>query len=400
MTAEYPRDLGARILPTIDELLVREKPTADQLAMLLEVAWQATQLEEEGRATVFAIAFADPAHVALNHTPATFVGSRPFDMNAIAKLAPAAHFEQTMIAVWPQEDGELRIWGLLHVGDPTFAIDLANPPGYLRIVGSRPGALDVAVGLVPLVRYANGVAHVYKRQETDITAVLRSSAYRARELGVGQGALAHEFERLAERLVRAGHGGCFLVFDTLSEKQALPVCVSIPEIGRFESVDRTLQTAFVNHEKAISGALTKEDRPRAERHHRDALDFVARLANVDGAVVMHSDLSVAGFGATVTLDDALLSAPPGIPVVEADPRDPSKTKRFDLSRVGHRHKAAIHYCAAQLRAGHRPETKGMSQAFAIVGSQDGTLSLVSIVGASVQVLRPFVLSQTIIRGVH
>ena len=397
MTATYPRDLVKQLAPLIDGLLVSEKPSREHLAVLLDVAWEATQLEEEGRATVFALAFADPDYVALQYTRAQFHGRRPFDQNAIAKLAPAAHHEQTLIAVWPDDDGVLRIWGLLHVGDPTFAIDLVNPPSYLRIIGARPGALDVAVGNVPLVRYAHGVAHWYERDEKDMTDALRpTAAIRSQDLRVGPGALAHEFERLAERLVRAGHGGAILVYDSTARPHTLPAGVSIPLGSLFTERDLTLQTAFVGHERTIAGDTSKEDRRSAERRHRDALDYVARLANVDGAVLMYADLSVAGFGASIEIREDMLE---GMIVVETDPRNRADERPFDMSRVGQRHKSAIHYCAAQLNTSEPPgRARGVYVAFAIVASQDGTLSLMAIRPPGVLVLRPFVLSQTIVRN--
>jgi hypothetical protein len=122
-------------------------------------------------------------------------------------------------------------------------------------------------------------------------------------------------------------------------------------------------------ERATSGEAKREDEPVAqyarrrikiEKEHAEALDFVARLTAVDGAVVLDQELGLLGAGATIQTPDASMPAE----IVLEDPRSVGCERRVPTSSLGgNRHRSAICFCAQQ---------EGL--ALALVASQDGDLS--------------------------
>jgi hypothetical protein len=146
-----------------------------------------------------------------------------------------------------------------------------------------------------------------------------------------------------------------------------------------------LKEALAQHEDALStvegsSSDPNEAHPRTskspEEEHDEALDFVARLTAVDGAVVVRDDLALLGFGATIATPEA------GIPekVDVEDPTGSGEVKATPITELGgSRHRSAACYCAQQRDA-----------ALAFVASQDGDLSVfVRREGGQIHCLRPY-----------
>lgn len=392
---DYPRDLAEGLLSAIGELHhgFGDSPTLsrDQLATLLDIAWSATMIEEEGRRSNFTLGVAPAEAASAGAKVQTFAQPRPLTPATIAKLAPAADSAATLIGVVLSGKNEFEIWGLIHLGDRSFSNDLEIAQIFLKVTGFRPGGFFIESHGNRLVLCMNGVATWYEREAEGITDLLRDTLHPTALkvlFGAGGGALAHEFERLAGRLVLAGHGGAFLVSD-----RPLPTGVQIPPGSVFAPPNASLLEAVKLHTRYTSGGVTAEEKANgariladAERAHRDALEHVSRLANVDGAVVMAPDLRVFGFGATIQMRPNTR-----MPEVRAfDPREPpNAAKKGRLSGIqdfpGHRHKSALHYCAMQ------SGRKG-ALALAIVASQDGTLPLFGLTTkGTIAIYRPFLL---------
>ena len=163
-----------------------------------------------------------------------------------------------------------------------------------------------------------------------------------------------------------GHGGTILIVDKDATHRGL---VLHPALTPAAGPDRLLGDAMGLDERAMSGELRQGDEPVAqyvrrrmniEKAHDEALDFVAHLTAVDGAVVLDNELGLLGAGATIQTPD---SAMPEEVVLE-DPRSLGDERRVALSSLGgNRHRSAVCFCAQQ-----------ESLALALVASQDGDLS--------------------------
>jgi sensor domain DACNV-containing protein len=395
----YPHDLVERLASTISALESEESsratpPSHAQIERVLDAAWSATLLEEEGRRTVFTLgvvsekeALATPCRVL------AFADAMACDPHTIAKLALATDPRETVIGVRRSRDDALEIWGLLQLEERSVAVDHEIRPRFLHVTGFRPGGLVVESHARRLLLYMNGVAHWYERGAENITTLLRDALHpTARTLGSTGGALAHEFERLAERLVLAGQGGTLLIADG-----GLGRGVHVPVTTTFRSANTCLRDAFLKDEHFSRGSAPPgegEENPArkrfdVERAHLRALDHVARLSNVDGAVVMGPDLCVFGFGATIDLTDETEIPPMELHDLTIPGTPPRSITVNEF--LGHRHKSAVHFCAMQ-REGNEAKI-----ALAIVASHDGALSLFGLAGTGIAVYRPFILRSVSVR---
>jgi hypothetical protein len=157
-----------------------------------------------------------------------------------------------------------------------------------------------------------------------------------------------------------GHGGTILLTSPDSDVPAGLLDVTYP----FAPPSSVLRDA-------VAQPITLDDRP-AERH---ALDFVAQLSQVDGAVHLTSDLQIRGFGAKITSGNEPFP-------LSAEDIDGNNRRELSLSAIpGTRHRSAAFFCAQQ-----------PGQALAIVVSQDGDVSLFGrLPGGSVVRIGPFIL---------
>jgi hypothetical protein len=400
----YPHDLVGRLSATMLALQAEiptgeSVPTEDQIECMLDAAWSATLLEEEGRRGPFTLGFVSEAEALTTSCRLlAFAEPTPCGPPAIAKLALATDPRETIVAVQWSSESELEIWGLLQLGNLGSASDL-DRPRFLHVTGFRPGGLLIESHGRRILLYMNGVAHWYQRGGENITTLLRDTLHStAVSLGSSGASLAHEFERLAERLVFAGHGGSVLVAGAgLGDPHSSqPHGVHLPPTATFRPVDTSLREAFLKDEcfsKEVPAAANGESPGRlrfdVQRDHLSALDHVARLSNVDGAVVMGPDLCVFGFGASIDISEGTVVPP--IQLFDLrQPLSPPRAVTVDEFR-GHRHKSAVHFCALQLAENEK------RMALAIVASQDGALSLFGLVGNTIVVYRPFILRSVSVR---
>jgi hypothetical protein len=97
-------------------------PDAAALEGFFAAGYQASMLREEERPVVFRAILAEPALFAPEERPSEglqrlgFSRSLPFDLRELRRLSVAADPQRTLIGVRPDEEGSLRIWGLINSG--------------------------------------------------------------------------------------------------------------------------------------------------------------------------------------------------------------------------------------------------------------------------------------------
>lgn len=120
--------------------LVRPLPTRENLETLLDVAYVASMLEEEGRRVDFTLAYiSEEGARQLGHRAFPFAEALPLVPSRLAKYALAAAPLTTSFGVWPDAGGQLQVWGLTHHGNHTFDVDLTFLPTYLSVRVLRTG---------------------------------------------------------------------------------------------------------------------------------------------------------------------------------------------------------------------------------------------------------------------
>jgi hypothetical protein len=379
----YPRELAGHLLPAMTTRHANGSmplPSEAALARILDVAYVTSQCNEEGRQCEFTLAYLSPVHAAaLRQGTFSFASPVPFEPTHLRKLAPATDRALTCVAVWPGADGALGIWGLLHQGDRGASIDQDLRPTFLHVRVLRPGAFTVHHGGTAVALFVTDHWHIFE-SGLDLVGMLRGP--------LSDGRRAREFVRLASRMLSFGHGGTILIVDREHSVSGLiphrafthPGSPAGLLSGAFEADERFTRREERRGDGESEAHFLRRHRD-AEQAHADALDFVARLTAVDGALVMQDDLGVVGFGATIQV-----GAAEDPPIVLEDPRLPGTEQEVPVSAIGgNRHRSAVLFCKQQ---------EGL--ALALVASQDGDLSLVGRKDdGRAHVIRPFELGEGI-----
>src|SRR5215211_4661216 len=164
----YPADLARFIRERWNE--DRSGPLPDQGALetLISACYQASLLREEERAVTFRVILCDPDRLPPNEGPPggihrlEFPETRQFDIQEIRRLSPAADYYRSLIGVCVDEEGSLRIWGLVHSGPRWLREGQGGrdaPPPLPRALILRvhgPGRIAADVGLEALCKLDEG----------------------------------------------------------------------------------------------------------------------------------------------------------------------------------------------------------------------------------------------------
>ena len=342
-----------------NDRLVRPVPPVQVVREMVDVSYAGSLLEEEGRRVRFALAFLSPEGArALSYGVFRFRTPLPLESAALAKAAMATDASRTALGVQPSSSGEPEIWGMLHHGDRSYGLSLERDPTYFSVRILRAGTFTVHFDERLVLLFCRDHARFFDRS-IDLLGTLR-------ERGSVTAAAANDLVRLSRRMLAHEHGGTILVARSASITDGLTLHHAF-SVGDGEHT--LLKEALAQHEDALStpeGSLDpNEARPftikNPEEEHDEALDFVARLTAVDGAVVVQDDLALLGFGATIATPEA------GIPeeINVEDPAGSGEVKMTPITELGgSRHRSAACYCAQQRDA-----------ALAFVASQDGDLSV-------------------------
>lgn len=362
-----PAELAERLARHLDAISSPQAPlpSAADLAELIEVMFYASMHEEEGRRSIFNVAWQpgskDCSALVAIATPV------PVTPKNLAKLAPATQREATSIAVRRTANG-LVAWALLQrsaAAAPPFTI-WALAPGVLRVDHAGIPCALYARGEIWLQNEAQPIASP-SRTLTNIFAAWRTEV----DPNVGVDLRAAVVTRIAARALSHGHGGMILIVPAELKEPAgvrmhYPVAAgrdaiakSYADVTRLVPAEQRLQRLMESRERALSGRMNVRD--EAQIALAEAIEFVARLTSIDNAVLLDTDLNVRGFGVQVLESEA--------PHIEFAHRSPysDDVHTDDLSTFrGTRHPAGVIFCMNQ-----------PCEAAAIIASQDSRLSLAS-----------------------
>ena len=402
----YPSDLDA-LVSSSWPADVPPAPFADCRRAVLEVAYHASMLREEGRPVRARIALARPSDLRAS-LPSAPDGplvlrldrTRPFDVDELRRISVAAPFETSVVAIAPDDHGELRIWGIVATGAqwlaPTWGGRRRGEPAVPGCVVHVRGPARISVHAGE--RFIAGLeggrlvtlrTDVFEsRWMPELFAGARDEFVRghdARRQDDGHGdwpaitgslviAVSQQMVRRALWLMREAHHGGTLVFVEPDEAEALFATVLRAKYRFTEGPARTRYRMLL---RGITGALAEA---RGEATTLDASDFlhhtgtltdleaaifelsrtIAWLSGVDGAVVLSKRFELLAFG--VEIGNA--SGGPRR-VYRALDSEGEHTVDDDEENVGTRHRAAYRFAQAHPRG------------LAIVVSQDGTIRFVA-----------------------
>lgn len=408
--ASFVRERWGGTVPGADPL-----PDPPVFETLLSACYQASLLREEERSVTFRMVLCDPDRLPVRQGPPSglhkleFPEPRPFDVQELRRLSPAADYYRSLVGVAPYGERGLRIWGLVHSGPRWLRWDQggrdAPPPlpsaPIVRVFG--PGRVAVDCGSVVVGKLEEGVLsdstmNVYdSRWLPDTFAPVRAELAeihaKARERAqekygedwapldndvtrlIGQ----HTVKRVVSAVRNSRHGGTLVIVppnlaDDILEDRYVALKYKFAEDEprrRF----RTLIVRAMNvlaesygrdgastgkvvgwkaYEASSDGELSDLDEAIFEVAH-----LIAGLAAVDGAVVMTQRFELLGFGGEIS------GELPGVETVaKALDIEGDEIMEEPTKGLGTRHRSAFRLCNA------------LADVIAVVISQDSNVRFV------------------------
>ena len=408
----YPADLARFVCERWDEKRAGSLPDEGTVETLISACYQASLLREEERAVTFRVILRDPELLLPNEGPPVgihrleFPEPRPFDIQEIRRLSPAADYYRSLIGICLDEEGWLKIWGLVHSGPRWLREGQGGrdaPPPLPRALVLRvhgPGRIAVDVGQETLCKLDEGKISdvsmdVFRsrwlpdsfapvRQElAEIHEGLRDQARKKGQVWarldnditrvIGQ----HTIKRITSAVRDSHHGGTVVIVPPdLADDILEGRYVSL----KYKFVDaeprRRFRTLIVDvmSELALSHAGTPARDPVGWDDYEASSDvslslldeaifevahLIAGLTAVDGAVVMTQRFEILGFGGEISGD-----LPPAETVARALDPEAEVTIEETIEGVGTRHRSAYRLCNA------------LGTVISVVISQDGNVRFI------------------------
>lgn len=347
---KYPADLITPLKATWQEWRQRESdppklPNDSTLQYLLETAYHASFTFDEERKTRCTAVICEPADAT---SSLVFSKAREFSAHELMRLAQVATNERTMIGIRVPEGRPPEIWGLCSFAFMQLTVTISGPArievgrNETRIVSLRGGALipeDYSGGA-----YGTIAEFLSEANKTIWEGIDWPGGAWSPEVVVYPG----YFLDIINRITRSGHGGMVLVLpenEAPSARDHERLRIKYPCDDN--SAWTILQTAIRSFDSPSVGDVVKKIHiDSAGRDFEYLLDRIARLAAIDGAVLITDRFRILGFGTEVTAR---------IPVDQVAGKD----GMIDAESFGTRHRAAFRFSAAY------------PTGLAVVCSQDG-----------------------------
>lgn len=355
--SSYP--VARMVAPTVHEHFRQHRESADPLlrdgtaALLpppvvieqtIDVAFWTSLRREEGYIPRISLAFVEPRE---DIHPLCFARPIALEPTALTRIAPAVERPGIHLGVWPDARGALAVWGTARAIPPLCFVCEVVAPGLL-VVKHRP-RLESRKFVNVAVLEADQIKIVDERALAlpDCPALLTSL------LGFEtQGAALNVLVQLAVSMRRHGRGGTLLV-------------VPSPSAAWQESIVQPIAYAIEPAFTDFARLVTQQAADSVDQEWLDAIgravDHIAGLTAVDGAVVLSDAYDVLAFGAKIA---RRRGAPPIDQVVLTEPVEGNVPARVHPGQLG----GTRHLSAAQF-------VQDQPDAVALVASQDGRFTI-------------------------
>jgi hypothetical protein len=396
-------------------------PPRAVLELLLDVAFHATFIAEEGRRPGFRVIYY-PSKVYNKEKDEpdyrfrmlAFDLPRPYTVSEVNRLAPAAELTRILLCVEnisnDSQTPDLRIWSMLDVGENWWKF-IHNEvsmgyslPNHLTITSSCPGELSLSVEGDVIMTLRNGqilypasdalqngpVADFLKSGKRqlykDVLAALKLTAWD--DEGVDEDYPLRFYTAFLKRILfyirQKQHGGLIIIIPNSINKNDTRLTdrinikypcsydyswdIMVRNLAgqhRFYDLHFPLWDGKKTATKKVFQEyhLLSDENEELDEALGDAAQAIAALTSVDGAVVMTDLFQVMGFGAEViaissSLREIVMAIKP-------------KHYRLPIESYGTRHRAAFRFCST------------FEDSVALVVSRDGGVKAIKRVGSDV-----------------
>jgi hypothetical protein len=363
----------------------RAIPDSERLGVLLDTVFRASMLAEDATPVRASVAWLSPSdfqehemkHARHSELMLRFERAKPLDPALLAELGRTTESGSSSLLVdW--SGGSPMIWGILYYQRAARTLD--ELPGAIEEgVHGAPDCPILSIEGVGSILVARGDAVVGRVTRGEFARAaptpfythamglvlhelfgLRMTLKGNRYVDDGDNSYGHGLLEcltyLLEQLDRQG-GGALVVFVPESSAQDAVQHADLPWAATGSLELRRLLSARIRHDKAVRERqwLSPSCVTKAQALMRARLDALARLACVDGALLLSPDFELVGFGAT-------LRAPAwNGTVMEGHDGCGGGGRPFDATRLDPRHAAAAAYVGA------------VPGAIAFVASADGPI---------------------------
>jgi hypothetical protein len=328
----------------------RPIPDSERLGVLLDIAFRASMISEAGRPVRASMAwlsihdFREQEMKRARHSELVlkFERTRPLDAALLARLGRITQSGSSSLLVdWVE--GAPAIWGMIYYRRALRTLDEIPAP-----IDGVHGAPDC-----PILSIEGTGSLLITRGDAVIGRVTRGEFSRAVPTPFDAQALGRIVNELLgadlleclkyllQRLERVDGGALLVFIPGSSMRDALEhVELAWPCAGSLEV--RDLLAARIRHRKEVQERqwISMSYVIEAQALIRARLDALARLASMDGALLLSPEFDLVGFGAR-------LRAPSWTgTVMEGADGFGGEGRPFDVSRLGARHTSAAAYVAA------------------------------------------------------
>lgn len=413
----YPQHLATFVRERWDGTVPGADPLPDMpvLENLLSACYQASLLREEERSVTFRMILCDPDRLPVRQGPPSglhkleFPEPRPFDVQELRRLSPAANYYRSLVGVAPYGERGLQIWGLVHSGPRWLRWDQGGrdtPPPLpsapiVRVFGSGRVAMDcgsVLVGKLEEGVLSDSTMNVYDSRWlpntfAPVRAELAEIHAKARERAqekygedwapldndvtrlIGQ----HTVKRVVSAVRNSRHGGTLVIVPpNLAEDILEDRYVALKYKFAEDEPRRRFRTLIVRAMNVLAESYGRVGGPIGKAVGWEAYEasgdeklsdldeaifevahLIAGLAAVDGAVVMTQRFELLGFGGEIS------GELPGVETVsKALDIEGDETMEEPTEGFGTRHRSAFRLCNA------------LPDVIAVVISQDSNVRFV------------------------
>lgn len=423
----YPLDLIPILKRRWERLKIHPRiklsslPSTSELEILLDTAFHATFLTEEGRRPGFRLSYYPSKDYKEDHKEPHY-GTRllpldvprPYTIAEVNRLAPAAELTRMLICIDnisndPQKPN-LRIWAMLDAGENWWKYIRHEtsggnqPPPYLTISSSCPGELTLSAQGLVIITLRNGqilspvsdvlesgpIAEFFTSAKShlcnDTLVSLDQTKFDDKGPYEDDPPRFYNFflERILFNIREKQHGGMVIIIPKSIHKTDTRIIdrLNIKYSCSYDYIWDLLVRSLVNHRKFFDSVFTllhrektltkklfqeqfnfSNEKRELDEYLGDAAQAVAVLTSVDGAVLMTDRFHIVGFGAEViaispSLKEVVISAG-------------SQHLRVPIESYGTRHRAAFRFCSS------------FEDSVTFVVSRDGGVKAVKRVGSDV-----------------
>ncbi len=352
---------------------------------------------EEGKPVIFELTWIDPDNPDPD-PPRRFVADRwtavplsvqiPVTARSLVTVAKATDPRTSSLAVYaPDNELPIAIWGMVDQGSrpDEFGWNGSHSgqdrPGLFQASATGIGHLSVTIEYEPIAElridqifggsgldplragpvfnvFEDGRSHLVNGVRQAVSPEIFDERIHWEESVRSQWTTA--LARMLLRIRRMEHGGAVVItpdtsFTGLDVKYSLlyPRLTNAltrsaaARIQETRASDNTWE-AIQRYEPAIDAevymdeGIARNEKEEAESEIEGALRFIACVSRVDGLVLMTPDLSVRGFGATVTIEEEMEA----VFAAEDEFGGPFRRERRSPDDFGTRHRSMMRYCNA------------------------------------------------------